>query len=109
MMLASVRAAKTWRIYIASEFVTVYSYTMSRKDKLLEKAKQNPNGLRFDDFETLLRLCCWTFDRQTGSHRIWYSLKRNRLSIQEARDGKAKGYQVRQFLEQYEREISDEK
>lgn len=82
---------------------------MSRKDKLLGRAKQNSNRLRFDDFETLLRLCGWTFDRQTGSHRIWYSPKRYRLSIQEARDGKAKGYQVRQFLEQYNREITDEK
>lgn len=72
--------------------------------RLLQRAQRNPNGLRFSEFETLLRHCGWTFDHQTGSHRIWYSPQRHRLSIQEAKDGKAKGYQVRQFLAQYMRE-----
>jgi len=82
---------------------------MSNKDRLLETARRNPNGLRFGDFQTMLKKCGWTFDHQTGSHCIWYSPQRNRISIQEGRDGKAKGYQVRQFLEQYEREATDEK
>lgn len=38
----------------------------------------------------------------TGSHRIWYSPTGYRLPIQEGRSGKAKGYQVEQFLGQYE-------
>lgn len=82
---------------------------VSKKEKTLEKARRNPNGLRFGDFETLLRQCGWTFDHQTGSHRIWYSPTRSRLSLQETRDGKAKGYQVRQFVAQYTKETSDEK
>jgi predicted RNA binding protein YcfA (HicA-like mRNA interferase family) len=81
---------------------------MGKKEKLLEKAQRAPQGLKFGDFETLLRQCDWTFDHQTGSHRIWYSPKKHRLSIQEARDGKAKGYQVRQFLAQYEKETTNE-
>jgi hypothetical protein len=81
---------------------------MSDKDSLLEKAKRNPNGLRFGDFQTMLKKFGWTFDHQSGSHCVWYSPRRHRISIQEARGGKAKGYQVRQFLEQYEREATHE-
>ncbi|PHV61598.1 type II toxin-antitoxin system HicA family toxin [Cyanobacterium aponinum UTEX 3221] len=71
---------------------------MSRKQKLLDKAKNNPKGLSFDEFETLLNLYDWIFDHQTGSHRIWYSSKKARLSIQPTKNGKAKAYQVKQFL-----------
>ena len=82
---------------------------MSNRDKLLEAARRNPNGLRLGDFETMLKKCGWILDHQTGSHRIWYSPQRHRILIRETRDGKAKGYQVRQFLEQYEREATYEK
>jgi predicted RNA binding protein YcfA (HicA-like mRNA interferase family) len=71
---------------------------VGKKEKLLEKAKRNPKGLRFSEFETLLRLCGWVFDHQTGSHRIWYSPDRMRLSIQPTKNGEAKAYQVKQFL-----------
>jgi predicted RNA binding protein YcfA (HicA-like mRNA interferase family) len=71
---------------------------MSRKEKLLEKAKNNPKGLRFDEFQTLLKLSGWNFDHQTGSHHIWYSPKKDRLSIQPTKNGQAKAYQVKQFL-----------
>ncbi|MFM2313776.1 MAG: hypothetical protein RLZZ04_3052 [Cyanobacteriota bacterium] len=76
--------------------VTAYSYNMGRKEKLLTKAEQNPKGLSFSDFETLLSLCGWTFKRQKGSHRLWYSPQGYRLSIQ-PKGGKAKDYQVAQF------------
>ena len=64
---------------------------------LLDRAIRTPNGLRFNEFETLLTQCGWTFDRQRGSHRIWYSPQGVRLSIQ-AKGNRAKGYQVEQFL-----------
>ena len=70
---------------------------MVSQQKLLNKAMQNYKGLRFKEFETLLRQCGWTFDRQRGSHRIWYSPKGELLSIQ-PRGKRAKGYQVKQFL-----------
>lgn len=76
---------------------------MVRWEKLLEQAQRNPKGLKFNDFETLLRQCEWTFDRQRSSHRIWYSPTGYRLSIQ-PRGNMAKGYQVGQFLKQYEEE-----
>lgn len=77
---------------------------MGKQDKLLAKARRNPQGIKFQEFETLLSLSGWEFKRQTGSHRFWYSPQRYRLSIQPRKDGKAKGYQVKQFLEQYDRE-----
>jgi len=71
---------------------------VEKKEKLLEKAKNNPQGLRFSEFENLLNLCGWVFDHQTGSHRIWYSLRKDRLSIQPTKNNQAKAYQIKQFL-----------
>ena len=71
---------------------------MGKKEKLLEKAKNNPQGLRFSEFENLLNLCGWVFDHQTGSHRIWYSPQKDRLSIQPTKNNQAKAYQIKQFL-----------
>ena len=53
--------------------VGIQGTSMRRKDRLLAKARNNPNSLRFREFETLLAQCGWTFDHQSGSHRIWYS------------------------------------
>ena len=75
---------------------------MTKHQKLLARAKDNPKGLSFNEFQTLLRQSGWTFDHQKGSHQIWYSPDRRRLPIQEAKNGKAKGYQVEQFLTQYQ-------
>ena len=88
---------------ISHHVVYTYSYNMGRKEKLLTKALQNPKGLSFSDFETLLSLCGWVFKRQKGSHRFWYSPQGYRLSIQ-PKGNKAKDYQVKQFLEVYGKE-----
>ena len=80
---------------------------MTRREKLLEKARRNPGGLSFEEFETLLQQCGWIKDRQSGSHRIWYSPAGTRLAVQPKGD-KAKGYQVEQFLGQYTKEVSHE-
>ncbi|MDD9974580.1 MAG: type II toxin-antitoxin system HicA family toxin [Candidatus Poribacteria bacterium] len=74
---------------------------MRRRNRLLAKARNNPNSLNFREFETLLSRCGWIFDHQTGSHRIWYSPRGYRLPIQSKR-AQAKGYQVREFLIQYD-------
>ena len=79
---------------------------MKRKDRLLAKARNSPNSLRFREFETLLSQCGWVFDHQTGSHRIWYSPQGYRLSIQSKR-AQAKLYQVKEFLIRYDK--GDEK
>jgi predicted RNA binding protein YcfA (HicA-like mRNA interferase family) len=77
---------------------------MGRTKKLLEQASRNPNGLKFMEFEKLLETQGWIMRRQSGSHRLWYSPKGYRLPIQPTKDSHAKGYQVRQFLEQWEQE-----
>jgi hypothetical protein len=76
---------------------------MSKKAKLLSKARNNPHGLHFDELETLMSLCSWAFDHQSGSHRIWYSPKGNRLPLQ-PKGTMSKGYQVKQFLSIYDEE-----
>jgi len=75
---------------------------MTKRQKLLARARNNPKGLSFGEFQTLLRQVEWQLDHQKGSHQIWYSPDGYRLPIQEAKDGKAKGYQVEQFLMHYE-------
>jgi len=81
---------------------------MSKYNKLLSKAKRNPNGISFSEFQTLMTQCGWIKDRQRGSHQIWYSPSGERLSIQ-TRNGMAKGYQVRQFLSFVKEETNENK
>ncbi len=71
---------------------------MSKKDKLWQKAKNSPENLIFDEFETLLGQCKWQFSHQKASHRLWYSPEGQPLPIQPPKDGKAKPYQVQQFF-----------
>ena len=70
---------------------------MTAQEKLFQKARNNPDGLSFKDFQTLMSRAGWENKRQKGSHEIWYSPKGFRLPVQN-REGKAKGYQVKQFL-----------
>jgi hypothetical protein len=79
---------------------------MDRLDKLPGRARRSPAGLSFAEFETMMSLAKWGLDRQRGSHRVWYSPKGHRLPIQPV-GRKAKAYQVRQFLAQYDRENFD--
>ena len=73
---------------------------MKRKDRLLSKARNTPSSLSFREFEILLAQCGWTFDHQTGSHRIWYSPQRYRLPVQ-PKGKQAKRYQVKEFISRY--------
>ena len=96
------------KIVICFFSVTAYSDYMGKTEKLLDKARNSPSGLKMQNFETLLRRCNWVRMRQEGSHRLWYSPQSFRLPIQPRKDGKAKAYQVRQFLEQYDKEEKHE-
>lgn len=58
--------------------------------------------MRFADFERVLRAFGFTLDRISGSHHIYqHPAVPRRLSIQ-PRDGKAKPYQIEQFLDMVE-------
>lgn len=71
---------------------------MAKLEKLLDKARNKPRGLSFDDFEALLKAAKWRFRRQTGSHRFWTSPGNRTVPIQ-PRGAKAKEYQVKQVLQ----------
>ena len=77
---------------------------MTKRDKLLDRAFFNPAGLSFADFQTLLRQSDWQKRRQAGSHELWYSPQGFRLPIQCGDNGKAKDYQVKQYLHRLEQE-----
>ncbi|MBC8043239.1 MAG: type II toxin-antitoxin system HicA family toxin [Rhizobacter sp.] len=71
--------------------------------KLLEKVRQSPNNVRSDDFVKLIESFGFAFARQKGSHRIFERANVPELvNIQNVK-GKAKAYQVWQFLEKVER------
>ena len=77
--------------------VTIYSYKMSKKEKLLLKARRSPDGLHFQELETMLNGLGWIMDRQRGSHKVWISPGGTIVPLQ-SKSGKAKGYQVKQIL-----------
>ena len=81
---------------------------MTKREKLRARARNNPKDVTFEEVQTLLRQAGWTFDHQSGSHQIWYSPNPRRLPVQEGKNGKAKGYQVEQFLEALEEERNGE-
>ena len=83
--------------------VTVWNDTLDKRGKWLAEAQRVPDGLLFDEPETLMRQQGWEFDRQKGSHRIWVSPGKTAVPLQP--DGKrAKSYQVKQVLRIPEKE-----
>jgi len=72
---------------------------MTRCDDLLAKARRNPAGLKFTELEHLAECHGFRFDRQNGSHRLYKNSElRKTINFQEAKNGEAKPYQVRQLL-----------
>jgi predicted RNA binding protein YcfA (HicA-like mRNA interferase family) len=80
---------------------------MNKQEKLLQKALNGPYSLNFAEFVTLLKRLGWIYQRQRGSHQIWHSPSGELLTIQDLK-GKAKGYQVKQFIAQYKREPAND-
>jgi len=75
---------------------------MSKKDKLLREAANNPHGLSFNNFETLVSQCGWVLSRQNGSHQVWSHPKYDGILSIQNKKGMAKGYQVKQFFSKME-------
>ena len=72
---------------------------MSRCSDLLEKARRNPEGLRFADLCKLAECHGWVFARQKGAHRLYTMPGAPRpMNFQEGEKGASKTYQVRQLL-----------
>ena len=85
---------------------------MANRAKLLEKAKNSPNNLRFDDLCNLAEAYGWQFKKQDGtSHRLGFNAaltpeQGRRMNFQNY-NGKAKPNQVRQLVAAIEN-LSDE-
>lgn len=76
--------------------------TMSKCDKLLEKAENSPNNFSFAEICQLAECYGFQFQRQSGSHVIYENsalkdLEYRIMNFQNFR-GKAKPYQVKQLL-----------
>ncbi len=81
------------------------------KRKLLKRVLTNPRNVRFGDMVTLIEAFGFELARVTGSHHIFENPDVPEIVNVQNRKGKAKGYQVRQFLElveQYNLELGEE-
>lgn len=67
--------------------------------KLLQLARNSPHGLRFSDLCRLAVAFGFVFQRQKGSHRIYAHDGLRHIMNFQSDHGRAKAYQVRQFLE----------
>ena len=75
---------------------------MSRKRKLLDKVLAGTHNLRFEELCRLAEAFGYRLDRVSGSHHIYeHPLADRPLNLQNV-GGKAKAYQVRQFLRDIE-------
>lgn len=72
---------------------------MTKKRKLLARARNNPRDVRFSELLTLIEAFGFVFVRQEGSHRQYkHPMTAAYLNVQPDANGKAKTQQVRQFL-----------
>lgn len=80
------------------------------KKKLLEKALRGSRNISFQDMVTLVEAFGFHLSRVNGSHHIFIHPQiREIVNLQDV-DGKAKPYQIRQFLklvELYDLELGD--
>lgn len=83
---------------------------MARRDSLYAEAVSTPKGLRFDDFRTLVDTFGDRPGRISGSHHIYYHPDvPSPFNIQSDKNGMAKAYQVRDFLENVNDYLNGEK
>lgn len=76
---------------------------MTKRRKLLQKALTNPKNVRFSEMVTLMEAFGFRLSRTRGSHHIFVHARvRELVNLQDV-GGKAKPYQVRQFLRLVER------
>ncbi len=76
--------------------------SMSKCDKLLEKAKNSTNNFSFSDVCYLAECYGYEFERQSGSHNIYRNPHSDFAQFQfmnfQNVKGKSKPYQIRQLL-----------
>jgi predicted RNA binding protein YcfA (HicA-like mRNA interferase family) len=72
---------------------------MGRPADILAKMRNSAANVRFADLCAVVEALGYTFDRQSGSHRIYQCEGLRTINLQPGQSGKAKPYQVRQVLE----------
>lgn len=82
-----------------------------KKRKILEKVLAGSKNIRFNEMITLVEAFGFRLSRTSGSHHIFIHPEvREMVNLQEV-NGKAKPYQIQQFLqlvERYNLELGDE-
>jgi len=81
------------------------------KRKVLEKALAGSKNIRFSEMVALVEAFGFRLSRVSGSHHIFVHPQVQELVNLQEVDGKAKPYQIRQFLglvERYNLELGDE-
>ncbi len=74
-----------------------------KREEIYQKLKENPKNVRFEELCRVAELFGFEFRGGKGSHRIFVKEGvREMLNFQEVK-GKAKPYQVRQFINIIER------
>lgn len=72
---------------------------MSKREKLLQRIKNNQKNVRFQDFCTLMGYFGFALVRVRGSHHLYqHPNVEDVMSVQPKKDNMAKSYQVQQFL-----------
>jgi hypothetical protein len=76
---------------------------MSKCEKLLDKAKDSPQSLKFGELLTLAECYGWEFKRQNGSHQVWVNsalttIQGRRKVFNPWKNGMAADYQVKDLL-----------
>lgn len=74
-----------------------------KRRKLLQKALSSPKNVRFSQMVTLVEAFGFRLSRVKGSHHIFVHPKVQELVNLQNVGGKAKPYQIRQFLRLVER------
>lgn len=69
-----------------------------KKDKLLQKAINNAQNLRFSEFQKLLQIYSFEYVRTRGSHLFYKNSRLKKALPVVEKDGFAREYQVKQFL-----------
>jgi predicted RNA binding protein YcfA (HicA-like mRNA interferase family) len=82
---------------------------VAKRQKLLDKLLSGSNDIHFEEFTSLLEGFAFELERVRGSHHVYsHPGIGELLSVQPRHDGKAKPYQLRQFLklvEEYNLEL----
>jgi len=76
---------------------------LTRKRKLLQKALSGSKNLRFSEMITLVEAFGFRLSRVKGSHHIFVHPRVQELINLQSVEGKAKPYQILQFLRLVER------